>query len=81
MSHPGNDEIIDNKRDNKNSLSDERIAQINKMVHVATEMGFGVVQEIAKGTLKRKPGCSVKEFMKVLDEYLKKQQDQANNNG
>ena len=55
------------------TLGDERIAQINKMVHAATEMGFGVVQEIAAQTVKRKPGCTVKEFTKILDDYLVQQ--------
>jgi len=63
------------------TLGDERIAQINKMVHAATEMGFGVVQEIAAQTVKRKPGCTVKEFTKVLDDYLVQQKAQANSNG
>ena len=80
MSHEGNDKIIDNKRDDI-AIDDVRVAQINKMVHVATEMGFGIVQEIAAETLKRKPGCSVKEFMKLLDDYLEKQKIQANSNG
>ena len=63
------------------TLSDPRIAQINRMVHAATEMGFGVVQEIAEQTVKRKPGCTVKEFTKILDDYLVQQKKQANSNG
>ena len=63
------------------TLGDERIAQINKMVHAATEMGFGVVQEIAAQTVKRNPGCTVKEFTKILDDYLVQQKKQANSNG
>ena len=63
------------------TLGDARIAQINKMVHAATEMGFGVVQEIAEQTVKRKPGCTVKEFTKILDDYLVQQKKQANSNG
>jgi len=51
------------------------------MVHAATEMGFGVVQEIAEQTVKRKPGCTVKEFTKILDQYLENQKAQANNVG
>tara|TARA_B100000678_G_C18038143_1_gene433561 strand:+ start:252 stop:473 length:222 start_codon:yes stop_codon:yes gene_type:complete len=66
MSHPGNDEIIDNERDN-------RIALSQKMVFAATEMGIEIVQEIALETLKQKPGMSVKDFTKVLDQYLEKQ--------
>ena len=66
MSHPGNDEIIDNKRDNRLELS-------QKMVFAVTEMGIEIVQEIAAETLKRKPGMQVKEFTKVLDQYLEKQ--------
>ena len=46
MSHPGNDEIIDNERDN-------RIALSQKMVFAATEMGIEIVQEIALETLKQ----------------------------
>ena len=63
------------------TLSDPRIAQINRMVHAATEMGFGVVQEIAEQTVKRKPGCTVKEFTKILDQYLENQKAQANTKG
>jgi len=59
---------------------DLRMLQINKMVHVATEMGISVVQEIAEETIKRKPGCSIKEFMKILDQYIERQKDLANNN-
>ncbi len=78
MSHPGNDEIIDNKRD---AIDPKRYALINEMVHHATKMGIGVVQEIAEATLQRKPGMSVKEFTKVLDDYLAQQEAKANNDG
>ena len=44
------------------------------------KMGIGVVQEIAEETLKRKPGCTVKELMKILDQYLEQRNDQANTN-
>ena len=71
MSHEGNDEIIDNERDS-------RIALSQKMVFAATEMGIEIVQEIALETLKRKPGMSVKEFTKVLDQYIEKQRDIIN---
>tara|TARA_Y100001951_G_scaffold41368_1_gene32751 strand:+ start:487 stop:735 length:249 start_codon:yes stop_codon:yes gene_type:complete len=82
MSHEGNDKIIDNERDKpKIELDDERITKINKLVHFATELGIGIVQEIAAETIKRKPGLSVKEFTKILDEYLENQKAQANNNG
>jgi hypothetical protein len=66
MSHPGNDEIIENNRDGRIDLA-------HKVVLAATEMGFGIVQEIAVETLKRKPGCTVKEFVKILDQYLEQQ--------
>tara|TARA_B110001454_G_C12648233_1_gene404290 strand:- start:800 stop:1045 length:246 start_codon:yes stop_codon:yes gene_type:complete len=81
MSHPGNDEIIDNERDNP--IDDKRLAMINKMVHLSTEMGIGIVQEIIEETVRRKPGMSVKEFTKVLDLYLTNEQAKAkaNNNG
>ena len=49
------------------------------MVFAATEMGIEVVQEIAAETLKRKPGMSVKEFTKVLDQYIEKQRELVNN--
>ena len=68
MSHPGNDEIIDNVRDTRVILS-------QKLVFAITEMGIEIVQEIAAETLKIKPGLSLKEFTKILDDYLKKQQD------
>ena len=82
MSHPGNDEIIDNERDKRiDAVDPKRYALINEMVHHATKMGIGVVQEIAEATLKRKPGMSVKDFTKVLDDYLIQQEAKANNNG
>ena len=74
MSHPGNDEIIDNERDNRMTLS-------KNVVFAVTEMGIEIVQEIAAETLKRKPGMSVKEFTKVLDDYLIQQEAKANNDG
>ena len=43
-----------------------------------TKFGIGIVQEIAAETVKLKPGMSVKEFTKVLDQYLKDQQNKAN---
>ena len=72
MSHPGNDEIIDNERDNRLELS-------KNMVFAVTEMGIEIVQEIAAETVKRKPGMSVKEFTKVLDQFLEKQRELVNN--
>ena len=72
MSHPGNDEIIDNERDTRLELS-------KNMVFAVTEMGIEIVQEIADETLKRKPGMSVKEFTKVLDQYLERQRELVNN--
>ena len=49
MSHPGNDEIIDNERDNPEiKMDDIRAALIQKMVFAATEVGIAVVQEIAE---------------------------------
>ena len=41
MSHPGNDEIIDIKRDSQtNPLDPKRYALIDEMVHHATKMGI-----------------------------------------
>ena len=82
MSHPGNDEIIDNERDNQKTTTDDtRTILIQKMVFAATEVGIAVVQEIAEEALKRKPGLSLKEFTKVLDKYLEEQKNRANSNG
>jgi len=72
MSHEGNDKIIDNERDNRLELS-------KNMVLAVTEMGIEIVQEIAAETLKRKPGMKVKEFTKVLDQYLERQKELVNN--
>jgi hypothetical protein len=71
MSHPGNDEIIDNKRDNRTELSQDLVFEM-------TKFGIGIVQEIAKETLKHKPGISTKEFVKILDQYLEKQKQSIN---
>ena len=72
MSHEGNDKIIDNKRDN---LDDIRTTLTQNMTFAAIELGIGVVQEIAAETIKRKPGMSLKEFTKVLDEFTEKQKE------
>ena len=77
MSHPGNDERIDNKRDN-GPLSKKSLNLVDKMVFTAVEMGIGAVQEIAAKTLSTKPGLSLKEFTKILDDYLMKQQELHN---
>ena len=69
MSHEGNDKIIDAQRD------DLRTTLTQNMTHAAIELGIGVVQEIASETLKRKPGMSVKEFTKILDQYLERQRE------
>ena len=72
MSHEGNDKIIDNERD---SMNDIRTTLTQNMTFAAVELGIGVVQEIAAETVKRKPGMSVKEFTKVLDEFIQKQRE------
>ena len=72
MSHPGNDEIIDNKRDSKIELS-------QSLVHEMTKFGIGIVQHMAAEVLQKKPGLSLKEFTKLLDDFLKKQKDLVNN--
>ena len=69
MSHPGIDAIIEHKRDNA------KYTLIEKSIFIATEVGFAVVQELAAETLKRKPGLSLKEFTKIMDQYLEKQKD------
>ena len=72
MSHPGNDEIIDNERDSKVELSQDLVLEM-------TKFGIGIVQHMAAEILQRKPGLSLKEFTKVLDDFLEKQKDLVNN--
>ena len=72
MSHPGNDEIIDNERDSKIELS-------QNLVHEMTKFGIGIVQHMAAEILQRKPGLSLKEFTKLLDDFLEKQKNLVNN--
>ena len=71
MSHPGNDEIIDNERDSKIELSQD-------LVHEMTKFGIGIVQHMAAEILQKKPGLSLKEFTKLLDDFLEKQKDLVN---
>ena len=54
---------------------------IEQMVFNAVEIGFAVVQEVAAKTLITKPELSLKDFTKVLDEYLIKQRDMTTNYG
>ena len=72
MSHPGNDEIIDNERDSRVELSQD-------LVHEMTKFGIGIVQHMAAEILQKKPGLSLKEFTKLLDDFLEKQKDLVNN--
>ena len=72
MSHPGNDEIIDNERDSKIELSQD-------LVHEMTKFGIGIVQHMSAEILQKKPGLSLKEFTKILDDFLEKQKDLVNN--
>ena len=72
MSHEGNDKIIDNARDSKVELS-------QNLVHEMTKFGIGIVQHMAAEVLQKKPGLSLKEFTKLLDDFLKKQKDLVNN--
>ena len=71
MSHPGNDEIIDNERDSKIELSQNLVLEM-------TKFGIGIVQHMAAEILQKKPGISLKEFTKVLDNFLEKQKDLVN---
>ena len=48
MSHPGNDEIIDNERDSKIELS-------QSLVHEMTKFGIGIVQHMSAEILQKKP--------------------------
>tara|TARA_Y100001001_G_scaffold105258_1_gene103003 strand:- start:265 stop:495 length:231 start_codon:yes stop_codon:yes gene_type:complete len=72
MSHPGNDEIIDNERDSKIELSQSLVLEM-------TKFGIGIVQHMAAEILQKKPGLSLKEFTKLLDDFLEKQKDLVNN--
>jgi|TARA_B110000263_G_C15105121_1_gene417126 hypothetical protein len=71
MSHPGNDEIIDNERDNKKSNLEKEHEELTiETVIAATALGINVVQKIAVQSLKQKPGLSLKEFTQILDKYV-----------
>ena len=72
MSHPGNDEIIDNERDSKLELSQNLVLEM-------TKFGIGIVQHMSAEILQKKPGLSLKEFTKILDDFLEKQKDLVNN--
>ena len=51
------------------------------MVFIAVEIGFAVVQEVAAKTLITRPDLSLKDFVKVLDDYLIKQREINHKNG
>jgi len=51
---------------------------IEDVVSTAVELGFAVVQEVAAEALIKKPGLSLKEFTKLLDQYIQKQRDRSN---
>jgi len=40
------------------------------MVYASTELGVEIAQELAAQVLIQKPGMSLKEFTKVLDQYV-----------
>ena len=44
-----------------------------------TKFGIGIVQHMAAEVLQKKPGLSLKEFTKILDDFLEKQKDLVNN--
>ena len=48
---------------------------IEDVVSTAVELGFAVVQEVAAEALIKKPGLSLKEFTKLLDQYIQKQRE------
>jgi len=53
-------------------LKKEQEELTKKTVLAATELGINVVQEIAAQSLKQKPGLSLKEFTRILDQYVQK---------
>ena len=53
-------------------LKKEQEKLTKKTVLAATELGINIVQEIAAQSLKQKPGLSLKEFTKLLDQYVQK---------
>ena len=53
-------------------LKKEQEELTKKTVLAATELGINVVQEIAAQALKQKPGLSLKEFTRMLDQYVQK---------
>jgi len=54
------------------NLKKEQEELTKKTVLAATELGINVVQEIAAQALKQKPGLSLKEFTRMLDQYVQK---------
>ena len=56
----------------------ERESLSADLAHAGIELGFAVVQHVAAETLKQKPGCSVIEFVKILDRYLADMNAQRN---
>ena len=53
-------------------LKKEQEELTKKTVLAATELGINIVQEIAAQSLKQKPGLSLKEFTRILDQYVQK---------
>ena len=53
-------------------LKKEQEKLTKKTVLAATELGINIVQEIAAQSLKQKPGLSLKEFTRILDQYVQK---------
>ena len=53
-------------------LKKEQEKLTKKTVLAASELGINVVQEIAAQSLKQKPGLSLKEFTRILDQYVQK---------
>ena len=57
-------------------MDNKRANLVQKVVFAATEVGLAVAQEVAEAALKEKPGMLLKEFTKVLDNYVQKQKEQ-----
>lgn len=61
-------------------MLDPKIKLSENMVFAGTELGIAIVQELAAGTLKLKPGMSLRDFTRILDQYIDKAKAQIVNN-
>jgi hypothetical protein len=65
-------------KNTKTNADIERETLAEDLAHQGIKLGFAVVQHVAAETLKHKPGCSVIEFVQILDRYQKDMEAQRN---